>query len=112
MRHSARAAAITWMAAYWQVSRFRDGRGKKFSMSGPLSGVIVADFTQLMQGPFATQILGDLGADIIKIEPPKGDWARHFSLLELYKNGESVSFMTFNRNKRSIAIDLKQQDGS
>src|SRR5437879_2150959 len=80
-------------------------------MSGPLSGVIVADFTQLMQGPFATQILGDLGADIIKIEPPKGDWARHFSLLELYKNGESVSFMTFNRNKRSIAIDLKQGEG-
>jgi crotonobetainyl-CoA:carnitine CoA-transferase CaiB-like acyl-CoA transferase len=80
-------------------------------MSGPLSGVVVADFTQLMQGPFATQILGDLGADIIKIEPPKGDWARHFSLLELYKNGESVSFMTFNRNKRSIAIDLKQKEG-
>lgn len=80
-------------------------------MSGPLSSVVVADFTQLMQGPFATQILGDLGADIIKIEPPKGDWARHFSLLELYKNDESVSFMTFNRNKRSIAIDLKQQEG-
>lgn len=80
-------------------------------MAGPLDGVVVADFTQLMQGPFATQILGDMGADIIKIEPPKGDWSRSFSLLELYKNGESVSFMTFNRNKRSIAIDLKKDKG-
>jgi len=80
-------------------------------MSGPLEGVVVADFTQLMQGPFATQILGDLGADIIKIEPPKGDWSRGFSLLELYKNGESVSFLTFNRNKRSIAVDLKTTAG-
>src|SRR5688572_15168865 len=80
-------------------------------MPGPLEGVVVADFTQLMQGPFATQILGDLGADIIKIEPPKGDWSRGFSLLELYKNGESVSFLTFNRNKRSIAVDLKTAEG-
>ncbi len=80
-------------------------------MAGPLQGVVVADFTQLMQGPFATQILGDMGAEIIKIEPPKGDWSRHFSLLELYKNGESVSFLSFNRNKRSIAVDLKNSAG-
>jgi crotonobetainyl-CoA:carnitine CoA-transferase CaiB-like acyl-CoA transferase len=80
-------------------------------MPGPLEGVVVADFTQLMQGPYATQILGDMGADIIKIEPPRGDWSRGFSLLELYKNGESVSFMTFNRNKRSISIDLKTEEG-
>ena len=50
-------------------------------MAGPLDGVVVADFTQLMQGPFATQIMGDLGAQVIKIEPPKGDWSRHFSLI-------------------------------
>jgi len=80
-------------------------------MSGPLDGVVVADFSQLMQGPFATQIMGDMGANIIKIEPPKGDWSRSFSLLEFYKNGESVSFMTFNRNKRSIAVDLKKIEG-
>jgi crotonobetainyl-CoA:carnitine CoA-transferase CaiB-like acyl-CoA transferase len=80
-------------------------------MAGPLDGVIVADFTQLMQGPFATQILGDMGADIIKIEPPTGDWSRHFSLLDLYKNQESVSFLTFNRNKRSLAVNLKHEAG-
>jgi crotonobetainyl-CoA:carnitine CoA-transferase CaiB-like acyl-CoA transferase len=80
-------------------------------MAGPLEGVIIADFTQLMQGPFATQILGDLGATIIKIEPPTGDWSRHFSLLDLYKNDVSVSFLTFNRNKQSIAVNLKHAAG-
>ena len=80
-------------------------------MTGPLDGVVVADFTQLMQGPFATQIMGDLGAQVIKIEPPKGDWSRHFSLLGLYKNDVSVSFLSFNRNKRSLAVDLKHEDG-
>lgn len=80
-------------------------------MAGPLEGVVVADFTQLMQGPFATQILGDMGADIIKIEPPTGDWSRHFSLLGLYKDQESVSFLSFNRNKRSLAVNLKNEDG-
>ena len=80
-------------------------------MAGPLEGVVVADFTQLMQGPFATQILGDLGAKIIKIEPPKGDWSRHFSLLDLYKNDVSVSFLTFNRNKHSVAVNLKHEEG-
>ncbi len=80
-------------------------------MAGPLEGVVIADFTQLAQGPVATQILGDLGAEIIKIEPPKGDWMRHFSLRELYLAGESVSFLSFNRNKRSIAVDLKAGAG-
>ena len=80
-------------------------------MAGPLEGVVIADFIQLAQGPVATQILGDLGAEIIKIEPPKGDWMRHFSLRELYLAGESVSFLSFNRNKRSIAVDLKAGAG-
>ncbi len=80
-------------------------------MSGPLQGLIVLDLTQLVQGPFATQILGDLGAEIIKVEPPKGDWMRHFAIDNLYIEGESVSFLAFNRNKRSIVIDLKHEDG-
>jgi crotonobetainyl-CoA:carnitine CoA-transferase CaiB-like acyl-CoA transferase len=94
-------------------------------MAGPLEGLVVADFTQLAQGPFATQMLGDLGAEIIKIEPLKGDWMRHWSMANLFIagegplpqlggarwEGESASFLSFNRNKRSIAIDLKHPRG-
>ncbi len=73
---------------------------------------MVVDFSQLAQGPFATQILGDLGADVIKIEPPSGDWMRSFSLQNAYPGGESVSFLSYNRNKRSIALDLKNPVGT
>jgi crotonobetainyl-CoA:carnitine CoA-transferase CaiB-like acyl-CoA transferase len=80
-------------------------------MAGPLAGLVVADFAQLAQGPFATQMLGDLGAEIIKIEPIKGDWMRHWSMANLFIEGEGASFLSFNRNKRSIAIDLKNPRG-
>ena len=79
--------------------------------SGALTGLRVADFTQLVQGPWATQMLGDMGADIIKIEPPGGDWMRHYAYGNLYPAGESISFLGFNRNKRSIALDLKSPEG-
>lgn len=79
--------------------------------SGALTGLRVADFTQLVQGPWATQMLGDMGADIIKIEPPGGDWMRHYAYGNLYPAGESISFLGFNRNKRSIALDLKDPRG-
>ncbi len=78
---------------------------------GPLTGIRVADFTQLAQGPWATQMLGDMGADIIKIEPPKGDWMRNYAYGNMYPGGESVSFLCFNRNKRSIVLDLKTEEG-
>jgi crotonobetainyl-CoA:carnitine CoA-transferase CaiB-like acyl-CoA transferase len=80
-------------------------------VSGPLSDVVVLDFTQLLQGPYATQMLGDMGAEILKVEPPGGDWMRKFALGNLYLKGESVSFLAFNRNKRSVCIDLKQPEG-
>ncbi len=80
-------------------------------MSGPLEGLVIADFTQLAQGPFSTQMLGDMGAEIIKIEPPKGDWMRHWSMANLYLEGEGASYLSFNRNKRSIALDLKNPAG-
>ena len=80
-------------------------------MSGPLSGLVVLDFTQLLQGPYATQMLGDMGAEILKIEPPGGDWMRKFALGNLYLAGESVSFLAFNRNKRSLCVNLKHDEG-
>src|SRR6185369_12957166 len=80
-------------------------------MGGPLTGVVVLDFTQLLQGPYATQMLGDMGAEILKIEPPGGDWMRKFALGNLYLAGESVSFLAFNRNKRSLCVNLKHGSG-
>ena len=80
-------------------------------MSGALDGIVVLDFTQLLQGPYATQMLGDMGAEILKIEPPTGDWMRNFALNNLYLSGQSVSFLAFNRNKRSVCLNLKQAEG-
>ncbi len=81
------------------------------TMNGPLEGVVIADFSQLLQGPFATQAMADLGARVIKIEPLGGDWTRSYAMLNAYPGGESVSYLAFNRNKESIAIDLKSEEG-
>ncbi len=77
----------------------------------PLLGVTVADFTRVLTGPYCTQTLGDLGADIIKIEPPQGDDTRAWG--PPYQTGttEATYFQSANRNKRSIALDLKTPDG-
>ena len=64
---------------------------------GALQGLRVLDFSALLPGPFATQILADLGADVIKVEPPRGDNARHMPM---------EMFRMANRNKRSISLDL------
>lgn len=80
-------------------------------MSGPLQGLRVADFSQLVQGPNATQMLADMGAEILKIEPLHGDWQRNWSLGDAWINGESVSFLAFNRGKRSVALNLKDPRG-
>ena len=74
---------------------------------GPLSHVRVLDFTALVQGPLATQLLGDLGADVIKFERPGGEWGRSWGILNGRSHGEMDSFLAFNRNKRSVAVDLK-----
>ncbi len=75
----------------------------------PLTGVVVADFTRVLTGPFCTQTLGDLGADIIKIEPPNGDDTRAWGApwLEQGAAREATYFLSTNRNKRSIALNLK-----
>jgi len=70
-----------------------------------LNGVRVLDFTHLAAGPVCTMLLADMGADVIKVEPPQGDLAR--KLGPPWANGESVTFMAMNRNKRSLTLDLK-----
>jgi crotonobetainyl-CoA:carnitine CoA-transferase CaiB-like acyl-CoA transferase len=77
-------------------------------MSGPLEGVRVLDFTSMVAGPVATMMLADQGAEVIKIEPPRGDLMRHLSQ---GRNGMSAFFLCCNRNKRSLAIDLKTAEG-
>jgi crotonobetainyl-CoA:carnitine CoA-transferase CaiB-like acyl-CoA transferase len=79
------------------------------SWAGPLEGIRVIDLTRVLAGPFATQSLGDLGAEVLKIEPPgNGDETRHFPP---FVGGESHYFLGINRNKKSLVVDLQQEGG-
>jgi crotonobetainyl-CoA:carnitine CoA-transferase CaiB-like acyl-CoA transferase len=76
----------------------------------PLDGLVVVDLTQNVAGPFCTQILGDMGAEIVKVERPgRGDDARAWA--PPWWGEESAVFMAFNRNKRSLALDIKRDGG-
>ncbi|OXI84817.1 CoA transferase [Burkholderia sp. AU31652] len=74
----------------------------------PLDGIRVIDFSRVLAGPLCSALLGDLGADVIKIEPPAGD---DYRAIGPFANGESGLFAAMNRNKRSVVIDLKTADG-
>jgi len=74
--------------------------------SGPLSGLLVADFSRVLAGPYCTMLLADLGADVIKVESPGGDDTRSW-MPPVTKDGVSTYFLAINRNKRSVALDLK-----
>ena len=79
---------------------------------GPLAGLKVLDLTIAMAGPMCSQRLGEMGADVIKVEAPGGgDFARHAPMAEVTKFGDAICYVTLNRNKRSLVLDLKSDDG-
>lgn len=78
-------------------------------MSGPLAGVRVIDMTTVLMGPYASQIVGDMGADVIKVESPHGDLVRDLGPMKHEHMG--ALFLHINRSKRSIMLDVKQPEG-
>jgi crotonobetainyl-CoA:carnitine CoA-transferase CaiB-like acyl-CoA transferase len=80
-------------------------------MNDALAGIRILDFSQMMMGPWATQLLGDLGADVIKVERPGvGEWERSLAAMGQLLNGDSPFFLSMNRNKRSLTLDLKHPE--
>jgi len=77
--------------------------------AGPLAGVRIIDLTSVMMGPYATMLLGDYGADVIKVESPEGDVMRHAAPMKHPRMG--AMYLQGNRNKRSIVLDLKKPGG-
>ena len=79
-------------------------------MTAPLDGLRVLDLSRILAGPFCTMMLGDMGAEVIKVEHPKGgDDTRSWP--PFYDGGESTYFQSVNRNKKSLTLDLKAEEG-
>ena len=72
---------------------------------GPLAGLLVADFSRVLAGPYATMLLADMGAEVVKVEGPNGDDTRFWQ--PPVRDGVATYYLGVNRNKRSIALDLK-----
>lgn len=82
-----------------------DQSGSPESSVGPLSGVVIADLSRVLAGPYSTMLLADMGATVIKIESPQGDDTRAW--MPPVRDGKSTYYMSINRNKRSVALDFK-----
>ncbi|MGA8755969.1 MAG: CaiB/BaiF CoA-transferase family protein [Stellaceae bacterium] len=79
------------------------------AQQGPLAGIIIVDLSRILAGPYCTLLMAELGARVIKVEPPgQGDDARHYGP---FRNGKSAYFSSVNRGKESISLDLKSPDG-
>src|SRR5215468_8941060 len=78
------------------------------SGSGPLAGLLVAEYSRVLAGPYCTMLLGDLGATAIKVESPTGDDTRTW--MPPVRDGVSTYFLSINRNKRSVTLDLKSPE--
>src|SRR5260370_12838085 len=76
---------------------------------GPLGGLLVADFSRVLAGPYCTMLLADLGADVIKVESPAGDDTRRW--VPPTRDGVATYYLAINRNKRSVVLDLKDGAG-
>ena len=83
--------------------------------SGPLAGLLVADCSTVLAGPYCTMLLADLGADVVKVEPPEGDatrgWGPPWVGSEAEGTRTAAYYLSVNRNKRSLRLDLRQDDG-
>src|SRR3954465_13099557 len=77
--------------------------------TGPLVGVRVVDLTAMVMGPYCTQVMADMGADVIKVEPPAGDNTRYVSVGP--EPGMAGVFVNVNRGKRSVVLDLRTGEG-
>ncbi|MDF5757101.1 CoA transferase [Spongiactinospora sp. TRM90649] len=92
------------------ISRPSDNGDRPAEAGAPLAGVRVADFSRVLAGPYATMLLADMGADVVKVEHPEhGDETRAWGPPEV--GGEAAYYLSVNRNKRDIALDLKHPEG-
>ena len=78
------------------------------SARGPLAGLLVADFSRVLAGPYASMLLADMGAEVVKVEGPSGDETRTW--VPPVRDGVSTYYLGINRNKRSVVLDLKDPD--
>jgi crotonobetainyl-CoA:carnitine CoA-transferase CaiB-like acyl-CoA transferase len=92
-----------------KYSRIYQYFNRRKQIMGVLSGIRVADFTRIVAGPYCTMLLGDLGAEVIKVEPPQGDDTRSWG--PPFVGDESAYFLSLNRNKKSVCLDLRTEEG-